>query len=68
MERIWTKSFMLVTLGTLFLFTAFYMLYPTLPLFITQMGGNEAHVGLAMGAFMLAAVLFRPIVGGLQAA
>lgn len=65
MERIWTKSFVLVTGGTLFLFTAFYMLYPTLPLFITQMGGNETHVGLAMGAFMLAAVLCRPLVGGL---
>jgi MFS family permease len=47
------------------LFTAFYMLYPTLPLYIKQMGGDEAQVGLAMGAFMLSAVIFRPIVGGL---
>ena len=56
---------MLMTVGALFLVTAFYMLYPTLPLFITQMGGTEAHVGLAMGVFMLSAVLCRPIVGGL---
>lgn len=63
MERLWTKSFILMTLGMLFLFTAFYMLYPTLPLFIKQMGGNEAEVGLAMGAFMLASVIFRPLVG-----
>jgi MFS family permease len=48
-----------------FLFTAFYMLFPTLPLFIKQMGGNETQVGLAMGAFMLTAVIFRPFVGGL---
>ncbi|MET1032256.1 MFS transporter [Domibacillus tundrae] len=65
MERLWTKSFILMTVGMLFLFTAFYMLYPTLPLFIKQMGGNETQVGLAMGAFMLTAVIFRPIVGGL---
>ncbi|SFE23371.1 Predicted arabinose efflux permease, MFS family [Paenibacillus algorifonticola] len=65
MERLWTKSFTLMTIGNLFLFNAFYMLYPTMPLFITQMGGNESQVGLAMGAFMLAAVIFRPLVGGL---
>ncbi len=36
-----------------------------MPLFIQQMGGNESQVGLAMGAFMLSAVAFRPLVGGL---
>ena len=65
MERLWTKSFILMTVGMFFLFTAFYMLFPTLPLFIKQMGGNETQVGLAMGAFMLTAVIFRPFVGGL---
>lgn len=65
MERLWTKSFIHMTGGMLFLFTAFYMLYPTLPLFIREMGGNESQVGLAMGAFMLSAVIFRPVVGGL---
>jgi hypothetical protein len=54
-----------MTVGMFFLFTAFYLLLPTLPQFIKQMGGNEAQVGLAAGAFMLSAVIFRPIVGGL---
>ncbi|MCR8656482.1 MFS transporter [Paenibacillus endoradicis] len=65
MERLWTKSFILMTLSLLFLFTAFYMLYPTLPLFIKEMGGNEKQVGLVMGALMLSSVIFRPLVGGL---
>ncbi|NHN31473.1 MFS transporter [Paenibacillus agricola] len=65
MERLWTKPFILMTIGNLFLFNAFYMLYPTLPSFIKQMGGNESQVGLAMGAFMLSSVMFRPLVGGL---
>jgi len=64
-ERLWTKSFILMTVGTLFLFTGFYALYPTLPLFIKQIGGNEAQVGLVMGAFMLSSVIFRPLIGGL---
>jgi MFS family permease len=65
MERLWTRSFILMILGTFFLFTAFYMLYPTLPLFIKHIGGNETHVGLSMGIFMLSAVIFRPVIGGL---
>ncbi|MFV9566982.1 MFS transporter [Thermoanaerobacter mathranii] len=65
MERLWTRSFILMILGTFFLFTAFYMLYPTLPLFIKHIGGNETHVGLSMGIFMLSAVILRPVIGGL---
>ncbi|MFV9511874.1 MFS transporter [Tepidibacillus sp. LV47] len=65
MEQLWTKPFLLMTVATLFLFTAFYMLYPTLPLFIKRIGGNGSHVGWATGMFMLSAVLFRPFVGGL---
>ncbi len=65
MERLWTKSYILMIIGMFFLFTAFYMLYPTLPLFIKERGGNESQVGLEMGAFMLSSVTFRPFVGGL---
>ncbi|MBO1005698.1 MFS transporter [Pseudogracilibacillus auburnensis] len=65
MGRLWTKSFILMTVAMLFLFTSFYMLYPTLPLFIKQIGGNESQVGLAMGMFMLSAVVLRPLIGGL---
>ncbi|MUG43817.1 MFS transporter [Paenibacillus woosongensis] len=63
MERLWTKSFILMTAGTLLLFTGFYLLLPTLPLFIKKLGGNEAQVGMVTGAFMLSAVIFRPVVG-----
>ncbi|WOD64879.1 MFS transporter (plasmid) [Niallia taxi] len=65
MERLWTKSYIFMITGMFFLFTAFYMLYPTLPLFIKENGGTESQVGLAMGAFMLTSVIFRPFVGGL---
>ena len=54
-----------MTVGTLFLFIACYMLYPPMPLFITGIGGTEADAGLAMGAFMITPVLLRPFVGGL---
>lgn len=54
-----------MTAGMLFLFIAFYSLLPTLPQFITQIGGTESQVGLATGIFMLSAVIFRPVIGGL---
>lgn len=65
MERLWTRPFIQMTIGMLFLFTGFYLLLPTLPLYIKQLGGSEAQVGLIIGIFTLSAVIFRPIVGGL---
>ena len=47
------------------LFTGFYLLVPTLPLFIKEIGGNESQVGLMMGMFTIAAVVIRPIIGGM---
>lgn len=65
MERIWTKAFIQLTLSMLVLFTGFYLMLPTIPLFIKEMGGTESQVGLAAGLFTLTAVVFRPLVGGL---
>lgn len=65
MDRLWSKSFISMTVAMLFLFTGFYLLLPTLPLYIQEMGGNETQIGLAAGVFTLAAVVFRPLVGGL---
>lgn len=65
MERLWTKPFIQMTVGMLFLFTSFYLLLPTLPLYIKHLGGSETQVGLTAGAFTLTAVVFRPKVGGL---
>ncbi|GAB6929061.1 MFS transporter [Paenibacillus sp. JCM 10914] len=65
MERLWTKPFIQMTVSMLFLFTGFYLLLPTMPLYIKELGGTESQVGLAAGAFTLAAVVFRPFVGAM---
>lgn len=65
MDRLWTKSFVLMTISMLFLFTGFYFLVPTFPSFIQSIGGSESQVGLIIGAFTLSAVVFRPIVGAM---
>src|SRR5690625_870978 len=65
MDRLWTRSFVLMSLGSLFLFTGFYLLLPTMPLFVKELGGLDAQVGLAAGVFTFAAVIIRPFAGGL---
>ena len=65
MDRLWTRAFVLMSLGSLFLFTSFYLLLPTLPQFVKELGGHDTQVGLAVGIFTLVAVILRPIAGGL---
>jgi len=65
MQRLWTKEFVSLTAAMVFLGTGFYMLLPTLPMYIQELGGSEAQVGLVAGIFTLTAVVFRLIVGGL---
>ncbi|WP_313638754.1 MFS transporter [Paenibacillus sp. FSL K6-0276] len=66
MERLWTKNFIMLTITALLLFSGFYLLMPTLPMFIKQLGGSESQVGLIIGVFTISAVIFRPIIGGLM--
>lgn len=65
MARLWTRPFIQMTVSLLLFFTAFYLLVPTMPLYVIELGGNDSLVGLAAGVFTITAVLFRPIVGGL---
>lgn len=65
MNRLWTPAFVLMSAGSLFLFTSFYLLLPTMPLFVRELGGLDAQVGLAAGVFTFAAVAVRPFAGGL---
>ncbi|MFD0695175.1 MFS transporter [Paenibacillus sp. GCM10027628] len=65
MKPLWTQSFITLTLSMFFLFTGFYLLVPTMPLFIKQLGGSESQVGVVMGLFTISAVVIRPFVGGL---
>jgi MFS family permease len=66
MERLWTKNYIMLTITALLLFSGFYLLMPTLPLFIKQLGGSESQVGFIIGVFTISAVIVRPIVGGLM--
>jgi MFS family permease len=66
MERLWTKNYIMLTITSLLLFSGFYLLMPTLPMFIKQLGGSESQIGFIIGVFTISSVIFRPIIGGLM--
>lgn len=63
-QRSHTGQFALLCGATLFEFICMGIYLSALPLFVTdELGGSRAGVGLTMGAFSVAAVLLRPLVG-----
>ncbi|MEA1024534.1 MFS transporter [Bacillus subtilis] len=61
--KMWSLSFIFVTLSNAFLFMVFEMLLLTLPLFVTAIGGGAKQVGLVTGIFMISAIAIRPFAG-----
>jgi MFS family permease len=57
--RLCTPSFFLIAAANLFTVSSFGAFY-LFPLFISSHGGSKADIGVAMGSFALASVVFRP--------
>ncbi len=63
-ERIWSKGFILLCIGNLFMAMAFYQLLPVLPVFIKEeLGGGKAEIGSILALFTVSALLIRPFTG-----
>lgn len=61
--KLWSLSFVFLTIANALLFMVFEMLLPTLPLFITTLGGSAMQIGLVTGSFMMSAIIIRPFAG-----
>lgn len=59
-QKLWGRSFVFIMLANALLFMAFEMLLPTLPLFVSSLGGDASQIGLVTGIFMFSAILIRP--------
>ncbi|MFZ5648725.1 MAG: MFS transporter [Bacillota bacterium] len=63
-QALWTKDFILICLVNMMMFTSFYFLLPTLPVFVTDvLKGDESNVGYIIGVLSLTAVMVRPLSG-----
>jgi MFS family permease len=63
-DKLWTPNYILLTVGSFFLSLSFYLLIPTLPVFLTEaLGAPKSYVGWIIATFTLAALLVRPFAG-----
>ncbi|MCA1056117.1 MFS transporter [Rossellomorea aquimaris] len=62
-EPLWTRSFIMLMVGNLFVFMSFQMLIPTLPPYIKSLGASGLEIGLVTTLFSIGAVLSRPFIG-----
>ena len=62
-ERVYTRAFILLFLMEFTIFVTFYMLLPTVPLYIKELGGTQSTVGLVIGIAGPVAALGVPLYG-----
>ena len=58
-NSIWNKNFVILLLSNSFLWMAFEMLTPTLPLYVENLGGTPSQIGLIIGILTIAAMVVR---------
>lgn len=64
LEKIWTKSFISISLTQLLIFTVFYSFLTTLPIYVTtHLGESQSSAGLAITFMLIAAIIVRPFSG-----
>ena len=62
-ETLLTRNFVLTSFSTVAIFTSFYFLLVTLPIYILQLGGTKSQMGLVIGVFTISSVVLRPFMG-----
>lgn len=62
-DPLWTKAFIMLLFGNLFIFMSFQMLIPALPPYVKAIGGTGLQIGLVTGLFSFGAVFIRPFIG-----
>lgn len=62
-NKLWTKNFIIILVANFVIFFGFYMLLPTLPIYIKFLSGQETLAGLSTGIFLVSAILIRPFAG-----
>ena len=62
-QKIITRDFLLAFFSQFALASVFYILIPTLPIYLSRLGSNEVEIGILIGILSVFALIFRPFVG-----
>lgn len=63
--RLWSREFLFIMAVALLMTGGLLYLVPILPLYVRELGGGEAQVGVVVGALALTSLFMRPLVGHL---
>ena len=61
--RLLTPAFALLWVATFCVFFSFYLLLPALPVYAVRLGIREAGVGVVIGVFAFASMIWKPWAG-----
>jgi MFS family permease len=63
-DKLWTRDYILMAVGNLFMTVGFYFLLPTLPVYVVDVLGAHKHdVGYVLAAYTISALIIRPFTG-----
>lgn len=63
-SEILTRDYLFTFFAFFFSLTAFFMLYPTLPLFLAASGSSDREIGVLIGVLGVSSLISRFLVGG----
>jgi predicted MFS family arabinose efflux permease len=63
MPKIWTRDFRLIFLIQFAFSSAYCLLIPTLPIYLSKIGSTEVEIGVLMGMLGMSSLVVRPLVG-----
>ena len=63
LRKILTRDFILVFFAQFTFISVFYLLIPTLPVYLSRGGSREAEIGVLIGVFFISSLVLRPFVG-----
>ena len=63
-DKLWNKNFLNICLSSFFIFTNFYLLAATMPIYVkNDLKGSATHISLIISLYILGTVLLRPFSG-----
>jgi MFS family permease len=62
-DALWTRAFLMLCFVQFLGYAQHFVLQPTLPIYVTYLGGTPFVVGLVMASFAVTSMVLRPLVG-----
>jgi MFS family permease len=62
-ESLWTRAFVLLCIVQFLGYAQHFVLQPTMPIYVTQLGASPFVVGLVKASFAATSMVLRPLAG-----